>query len=196
MALQPWIRARIDGGRAGCAAFNGATASQPWIPDIRKVNIRLIRRCFNGATASQPWIRSSAAPRRPRTIAFNGAMTFQPWIRDTSQKVATTAFVLQWSHGLSAMDTARAARRSTAARRTFNGAMTFQPWIRVTLTYQKPTSQTLQWSHDLSAMDTTTVSPPVCLSSLSFNGAMTFQPWIPPARRYIPSSRESPSMEP
>ena len=60
--------------------------------------------------------------------------------------------LLQWSHDLSAMDTARN-RRSCVQYPRFNGAMTSQPWIR---------SRTI-YAH--------------CRST-RFNGAMTSQPWI------------------
>ena len=36
---------------------------------------------------------------------------------------------LQWSHDLSAMDTAGDGARGVGDGNAFNGAMTFQPWI-------------------------------------------------------------------
>ena len=114
----------------------------------------------------------------PPAGSFNGATTFQPWIRDGDAPVYAAATDLQWSHDLSAMDTARypfvirlrldpsmeprpfshgyatGMRRSTPQRPTFNGATTFQPWI--------PDGAWIE----------------LAASQWAFNGATTFQPWI------------------
>ena len=42
---------------------------------------------------------------RPLDVSFNGAMAFQPWIHGSLNDRVGIRFCLQWSHGLSAMDT-------------------------------------------------------------------------------------------
>ena len=109
-SMEPWPPSH---GYAPTSSFvsNGRNASmEPWPPSHGySVRIRLpLSRpdCFNGAMASQPWIQ----------LIFNSSSVCQP--------------LLQWSHGLPAMDTSmRAAGPATAAFR-FNGAMASQPWIR------------------------------------------------------------------
>ena len=86
--------------------------------------------------------------------SFNGAMTSQPWIRLAMNPHFAISAELQWSHDLSAMDTAMLSSAHVLAA-------------------------LLQWSHDLSAMDTPRYSMQFMNSHTSFNGAMTSQPWIP-----------------
>ena len=83
---------------------------------------------FKGAMAFQPWIPAHPSPDDGRSTPFNGAMAFQPWIRGDGDAAMNRPCRLQWSHGLSAMDTTV----PPAVRfwgLTFNGAMAFQPWI-------------------------------------------------------------------
>ena len=170
-----------------CLAFNGATTFQPWI------RLRLATCCcrgqpFNGATTFQPWIRLRLATCCCRGQPFNGATTFQPWIRRGLSSILSLPGILQWSHDLSAMDTAGAAHTVVAdglpsmeprpfshgyvrceqssgpVLFPFNGATTFQPWI--------PTE-----------------APPASDSVIAFNGATTFQPWIP---RHLPLHAKKP----
>ena len=61
--------------------------------------------------------------------------------------------ILQWGHGLSAMDTISCTRRR-CTRPTFNGATAFQPWILQDYTDWQFGVLALQWGHGLSAMDT------------------------------------------
>ena len=67
---------------------------------------------------------------------------------------------LQWSHGPSAMDTARS-RPRPAPVGPFNGAMALQPWIRVRRAVATYIVLHLQWSHGPSAMDTVDVDADV-----------------------------------
>ena len=60
---------------------------------------------FNGATAFQPWILDKERRRRGRRPCFNGATAFQPWIQLRGERRLIFSFLLQWGHGLSAVDT-------------------------------------------------------------------------------------------
>ena len=84
---------------------------------------------------------------------FNGATAFQPWILDYAAGSLRHDCLLQWSHGLSAVDTWLNRCLPFRISGCFNGATAFQPWIR-----------------DLCVMFYHT--PP------RFNGATAFQPWI------------------
>ena len=78
---------------------------------------------------------------------------------------------LQWSHGLSAMDT----------------------WA---INVATPASSTLQWSHGLSAMDTWLAEDVDISTFAAFNGATASQPWIPRNGQRVCIARTVPSMEP
>ena len=130
-------------------------ASQPWIPDqlpVEQFTTQDIqwshdlsamdtptsppaatrRPCsFNGTTASQPWIRRRPIRRYSSCRTFNGAMASQPWIRQRKSLTLHTSPVLQWSHGLPAMDTGKSVIRTGGKGEPFNGAMASQPWIHV-----------------------------------------------------------------
>ena len=56
-------------------------------------------------------------------------MTSQPWILYHWLSNGCHQTVLQWSHDLSAMDTAQMDAVLVTFRFGFNGAMTSQPWI-------------------------------------------------------------------
>ena len=133
------------------------------------------------------------APKRgtcPMAYAtFNGATASQPWIQCVARSKRRRPRSLQWSHGLSAMDTT--------------------PWRAMT-----PRIRSLQWSHGLSAMDTRYRSRPplprlrpsmeprplshgydrqrraVHFGDDAFNGATASQPWI----LGIPKLREAASL--
>ena len=60
---------------------------------------------FNGATAFQPWKRAAAELRRNSLIGFNGATAFQPWKHARLPAMPLRWFLLQWGHGLSAVET-------------------------------------------------------------------------------------------
>ena len=111
-------------------------------------------------------------------IGFNGAMASQPWIPFDEALQVQARTMLQWSHGLPAMDTwvlsedyaVRSAgfngamasqpwihrvRRFRGSRLyCFNGAMASQPWIRPRTLRNRNRKSRLQWSHGLPAMDT------------------------------------------
>ena len=55
--------------------------------------------------------------------AFNGAMASQPWIRCSKTASTTLKSILQWSHGLPAMDTQRPVYRVVPVRRP-----SMEPW--------------------------------------------------------------------
>ena len=57
-------------------------------------------------------------------------MTSQPWIHDFTLVDVQYDWDLQWSHDLSAMDTANCGRPARPGKQTFNGAMTLRPWIQ------------------------------------------------------------------
>ena len=130
----------------------------------------------------EPWPFSHGYPPssglgRSGSQPFNGAMAFQPWIQGAQGGPGGGPLPLQWSHGLSAMDTGDAKWESFSFS-PFNGAMAFQPWIRRACQGEIDEEDLLQWSHGLSAMDTSFQRAPHLRRTSPFNGAMAFQPWI------------------
>ena len=75
--------------------------------DTRLLASRLsaVTHSFNGAMASQPWIPGQPALQSCKVLGFNGAMASQPWIRSKVFVLGEMQEPLQWSHGLPAMDT-------------------------------------------------------------------------------------------
>ena len=83
----------------------------------------------------EPWPFSHGYLSGPLRAApgpgpFNGAMALQPWILPQLRTVGGTTYILQWSHGPSAMDTWWSERYPGRRLATFNGAMALQPWIQ------------------------------------------------------------------
>ena len=136
-------------------------------------------------------------PRRatPSSPTFNGAMAFQPWILRYAAIELVILRMLQWSHGLSAMDTGArpGSRRGGHELQWSHGLSAMDTKMRTT-TWS--TTKALQWSHGLSAMDTSPALAVLLLASRGFNGAMAFQPWIPDRRRRVVAIAGVASMEP
>ena len=59
---------------------------------------------FNGATAFQPWKFESGRRRAAFPTGFNGATAFQPWKYLAGFTDRASDQVLQWGHGLSAVE--------------------------------------------------------------------------------------------
>ena len=139
---------------------------------------------------------------RPSPFSFNGATTFQPWILNIGMSAIDKQDGLQWSHDLSAMDTADHSDAPNALTAPFNGATTFQPWILggpyVDMRSQGiPSMEPRPFSHGYRCCEDEaaegcrpSMEPrpfshgylirrerPTCRLS-PFNGATTFQPWI------------------
>ena len=110
-------------------SFNGATAFQPWKFVRRRcrsleypaasmgprpfsrgnairegLNLRGVGRGFNGATAFQPWKWFHVPLHMNNNNSFNGATAFQPWKWQRGKDRLAVAAMLQWGHGLSAVE--------------------------------------------------------------------------------------------
>ena len=128
-AFQPW---KLAIGRAvdrGVSGFNGATAFQPWKQEASvaaclftvpaSMGPRPFSRgntnsmgghvrahsCFNGATAFQPWKRAEQGRHRLRPNASMGPRPFSRGNTLPSVGGSPILALLQWGHGLSAVET-------------------------------------------------------------------------------------------
>ena len=109
---------------------------------------------------------------------FNGATAFRPWKRPNPSTTTSHVNTLQWSHGLSTVETLgpalgvagvvrasmeprpfdRGNASGTASRfpriTSFNGATAFRPWKLGQTIAISAISKRLQWSHGLSTVET------------------------------------------
>ena len=112
--------------------------------------------------------RALAAPR-----PFNGATAFRPWKpRILTVPLSQNLTHLQWSHSLSAMETARDTSKEFSLH------------------------SNLQWSHSLSAMETSRCRSPLRPAAPAFNGATAFRPWKLVDAEVLFVQQHLPSMEP
>ena len=96
---------------------------------------------------------SFPGPRGPGGVSFNGATAYQPWkLLDVGTVTAETLSNLQWSHGLSAVETGPGGLCGVPPTMPFNGATAYQPWKRLS-------------------------AGGLAREQLSFNGATAYQPW-------------------
>ena len=159
-------------------AFNGATASQPWIPrePVYQMSTPRFLQWSHGLSAMDTmsltcWISSGVSLQWSHGLSAMDTV-YMPGL------VTPCLMYLQWSHGLSAMDTLRIEASFTEqfkpsmeprplshgylpkplSKETlndpFNGATASQPWIPARRPRQRVAATILQWSHGLSAMDT------------------------------------------
>ena len=202
MASQPWIlgTVRTDGrDRLALQWSHGlpamdtrdhrnvpgaaqAASMEPWPPSHGYASGNVPSCCGRPGASMEPWPPSHGYHNPPPLIPGQKVASMEPWPPShgylDAEGMAHHPFVLQWSHGLPAMDTARRARRQTSQSRAsmepwppshgypgsplpvtairpgFNGAMASQPWIRLT-------------------------SGSPRMGGSCFNGAMASQPWIP-----------------
>ena len=137
---------------------------EPWPPShgyrAGAFRVRLVPGSFNGAMASQPWI--PCAVKMPS--GWFDPASMEPWPPSHGYSFLWAACpyppqALQWSHGLPAMDTRPPPIPSAAPLSRFNGAMASQPWILCWGCYRANLRAKLQWSHGLPAMDTCAAAP-------------------------------------
>ena len=158
--------------------FNGATAFLPWNRVRPPRSTPCPPRRFNGATAFLPWNPRDLLHRATSGRGFNGATAFLPWNLTTEYLIESRFELLQWGHGISAVESWLAegwcdleGQASMGPRHfcrgitengvfpmsallRFNGATAFLPWNQRT----KPNSQRI---------------------GTCFNGATAFLPWNP-----------------
>ena len=109
--------------------------------------------CFNGATALRPWTgqrRRLPDSRRP------ASMGPRPCGRGRGGRVydyAGGAVVLQWGHGLAAVDGPWMASTRSTSTSCFNGATALRPWTVASTGGLRVSSYELQWGHGLAAVD-------------------------------------------
>ena len=102
------------------AGFNGATALRPWTA-VPSTNGTTRRRCFNGATALRPWTAGGGAGMSSTCARFNGATALRPWTADYDDFSGEPADLLQWGHGLAAVDGQARRRRRRPQQRASMG---------------------------------------------------------------------------
>ena len=119
----------VDALSGTSGSFNGATAFQPW--KVASWTRRSTRStCFNGATAFQPWKARQGWDRASPARCFNGATAFQPWKAEDSILDSPIKEMLQWGHGVSAVE---------------------RSWRQARML----TDVVLQWGHGVSAVERT-----------------------------------------
>ena len=106
---------------------------------------------FNGATALRPWTACSRRPARRAGACFNGATALRPWTALDRVRGGCAEYVLQWGHGLAAVDgTAPACAPLISSG--FNGATALRPWTAYVGAFVGHNDE-LQWDHGLAAVD-------------------------------------------
>ena len=85
--------------------------------------------------------------------------------------------MLQWGHGLSAVEMSGCHDVPYLSVKCFNGATAFQPWKFRTRAVIPRRTTGLQWGHGLSAVEIGSDPLPASRTSARFNGATAFQPW-------------------
>ena len=109
---------------------------------------------FNGATAFRPWKLVANKHRGLSSAILQWSHSLSAMETAQVESEYSELWVLQWSHSLSAMETGPMGRVGQHGLRAFNGATASRPWK---LALPHPTDDwhlRLQWSHSLSAMET------------------------------------------
>ena len=108
-SMEPWpfshgYSLKLVPKRVDKHTFNGAMAFQPWIRALANCHVKLPHPSMEPWPFSHGYDTLTHGGKNVR-YPFNGAMAFQPWIRHTHPWRQKCTLSLQWSHGLSAMDT-------------------------------------------------------------------------------------------
>ena len=93
------------------------------------------------------------AQSRTQTAPFNGATALQPWKRNPALYPVLEPIILQWSHGLAAVETAQwiSTVAITAALQWSHGLAAVETSCGRSWGWQ---TELLQWSHGLAAVET------------------------------------------
>ena len=126
---------------------------------------------FNGATASLPWNLNSPPRSGHPPSGFNGATASLPWNLLGSPTLRFGQLLLQWGHGISAVESPN---QSIAANAT----------------------SALQWGHGISAVESARTPGSRSSSCSCFNGATASLPWNPAQRTSFAVSTFQASMGP
>ena len=126
-----WKRRRLLPPHRHRLGFNGATSSRTWKPIylrdgftcagwlqwshvLTNVETAFSRRrrgqdhgSFNGATSSRTWKPTPRRANSRTTLCFNGATSSRTWKRRTARPRRRAEDLLQWSHVLTNVETAR-----------------------------------------------------------------------------------------
>ena len=247
MGPRPFSRGNIQPiatASSNSSRFNGATAFQPWkcrssavIASSSKLlqwghglsavemllEVALLSQPLEASMGPRPFSRGNPScrwPGRAGRRCFNGATAFQPWKFTRDAANGDQINVLQWGHGLSAVEIFATVLKhkaipgasmgprpfsrgnlSWAANRAsrasgFNGATAFQPWKFPRWGWLRSAPPMLQWGHGLSAVEMPLGSERRRAKSACFNGATAFQPWKCQHRHKASPARADASMGP
>src|SRR5579875_2136875 len=112
------------------------------------------RQRFNGATAIRPWRPPSGHAGRRTSGGFNGATAIRPWRHYTRQGACKGRYLLQWSHGHTAVETLV---HCVAHREVLRASMEPRPYGRgdtPAVDDERVAGKALQWSHGHTAVET------------------------------------------
>ena len=196
-ALRPWTASSACSSLARRHCFNGATALRPWTAGRRRGRARQglasmgPRPCGRGRRgrqrASSFGFRASMGPRpcgrgrrydgavkHCRYKRFNGATALRPWTAMTRAGSERSWHLLQWGHGLAAVDGKSAAPSHSSPTASMGPRPCGRGREDPDMTYDAPPA--LQWGHGLAAVD-----GPAGFTNprrpSGFNGATALRPW-------------------
>ena len=171
---------------------------RPWTAQGRADHSRPLR----ASMGPRPCGRGRRRRRRrtASTARFNGATALRPWTVVPGDGALGGRDVLQWGHGLAAVDGSRTVKPVGAGGGGFNGATALRPWTEKagrapslgyfgfngatalrpwTADYilQSETGHQLQWGHGLAAVDGGWGRRSGRCGPGCFNGATALRPW-------------------
>ena len=151
-ALKPWMIGSDGTKRPTGESFNSATALKPWMMLCLSVGVQW-RRSFNSATALKPWMISTLVTLLG-TIAVLQFGHGVEAVDDTSwSNVAAFSYRLQFGHGVEAVDDVAVRVERSRPASGFNSATALKPWMTSDRGTPDNKGESLQFGHGVEAVD-------------------------------------------
>ena len=131
----------------------------------------------------RPWTARGPCLSGRTRPCFNGATALRPWTAQPDHR-HSTADLLQWGHGLAAVDGSTGPIRPPPPPSRFNGATALRPWTAGMALGRIRTQLRLQWGHGLAAVDGPCSRPlPTSMYGLQWGHGLAAVDGAPPDTR-------------
>ena len=156
---------------------------------------------FNSATALEPWRTSNKSCSGSLWKSFNSATALEPWRTWSGGATWAGVAMLQFGHGVGAVENLAAYAPIASLRASFNSATALEPWRTPLRRLRGDLQEELQFGHGVGAVENNLVTLPQThpVIRLQFGhgvGAVENHRYDHGTLRYVPGFNSATALEP